>query len=272
MSKNKAQTNENSVNVALQELMGMEDDRQSREEKARMAREEEERKRREEDERRRREEEERRRKEEEQARLAAERAQREAEELKRREEEERKLKIKLDAEALARAKEQEQKLKYDLEVKRIEAETKGIPKWIYGVIAGGLVAAVVVVFALYRSHEANLEKQRQAAAEEKARIEQEFREREKVLQAEIDDAKNEERKAQQSLAEAKQSGDTAAYQRALANLEQAKEKTARATHKRRASPSDESGSEKAEKAEKAEKKKKGSGLTDDPFGGGDLGL
>ena len=144
----KKESSENSVNVALQELMGMEDSRQQKEEA----------------ERKRREEEERKRREEEQARIAAEKATRDEEERKAREAEERRLRIKLDAEHQARLAVHDKQLQHEQVLKKIEAEKAGIPKWVFAVIAGVVLIGVGVTIYIVKKN--NEEKAQIAAAAE----------------------------------------------------------------------------------------------------------
>ncbi|HUT78021.1 MAG TPA: hypothetical protein VM285_10065, partial [Polyangia bacterium] len=166
----KSDSTENSVNFALQELMGMEDDRQRREEDEAKSLAEAERKRKEEEERKRKEEAERKRREAEDSRLAAERAARDEEERKVKDDEERRLKIKLETESKARAEEQERLLRHEEELKRIDAGKAGIPKWLIGAIAGvvvlGLAGGLGYYYGSYKPAREAEERVRQAEKEQ----------------------------------------------------------------------------------------------------------
>ncbi len=257
----KSGSDENSVNVALRELMGMEDLRQSEEEAEKQRQEEAERKIREEEERRKRDAEEQQRRAEEEAKLAAERAVKEEEERKRREEEEGKLKIKLEIEAKARAEEQARLLSHEAEVKRLEAQRKQVPKWLWGLIAfivlGGIIAAFMV-----NSH---LEQQEVQAREEKMRLEQEQLERERALTEALERAKHEQEKMNKQLQDAIASGNADAIAKAKAELKAAEDntKTVRSRKSPRRAKSSSSDSKPAPKP-------KSGGLSDDPLGGLDL--
>jgi hypothetical protein len=221
----RVQAAESSVNFALRELLGMEDERQLREEEAARRREAEARARREEE--RRQDEEERalRRRQEEQARLAAERAAREEGARRLREEEERRLRIRLEAEARTRADEQERLLRHAEELKRIDAQRAGIPGWTVGVAAavlalglgGGLAwhygSVVPGREAQERALEADRERQRQEAAEMMKTL--------AALQVDLDNARREQEEARLRLELATTSRDEAAIENAKQAVEKA---------------------------------------------------
>ncbi len=225
MAKEKSSNMENSVNVALQGLMGMEDTRQNDEEERQKAKEEAERKAREEAELIAREEAAQKRRQEEQARLDVERKAKEEKERMIREEEERKLKIKLEAEATARAEEQKRLLNYEVEVRRLDAEKRQIPKWVY------VVAAIVIFggggtgFYLHQDSEAEKLAERRAATAREVQLRQEFAQKEKALQIALNQAKAEEEKQKKRLKEALAAGDAAAVTKAKEQLETARNNT-----------------------------------------------
>jgi len=222
----KAATAENSVNFALQELMGMEDDRQHREEEAARRRAVAEHERREAQERSRKEEVDRRRREQEQDRLAAERAARDEEERKVRHDEERRLKIRLETAARARADEQERLLRHEQELKRIDAGKAGIPRWLVGVIAGVMVLGLGGGLGYYHGkvvpeREAE-ERVRQDEKERQARQQAEMMKALAVLQADLATATKEQAEARRKYDEAIAAGDAAAIAAAEADVEKAK--------------------------------------------------
>ncbi len=136
MVASKKERNENSVNVALSELMGLEDDRQRAEEEDAKKRKMQKEQQRREMEQQRLEEEETARRLLENERLRAERERYDEEEQKIREEEERKVRIRLEAEARARAEVEERMLMQEMEVRRIEAGAKKrVTGWMLGVAA-----------------------------------------------------------------------------------------------------------------------------------------
>lgn len=134
--------NEDSVVVALQGLMGLEDERQRQEEEQRLLTEAAERERREEEQRLRREEGERLRRKEEEQRLAEERRTAEEAEQRRREDREQELRILTEAETRARIEDQERMLAFQLEMKRISSRRRGIPTWTIG--AAAVVFLVII--------------------------------------------------------------------------------------------------------------------------------
>jgi len=102
--------------------------------------------------------------EEEDARLAMEKAQRDDIESKQREKELGELKLKKEMDMKQRLEEEKLRMKHEQEVKAIEAQKKGFPKWVIGVVAGVfLIAAVVVGIIL-------VQMKNRADAQEKARI------------------------------------------------------------------------------------------------------
>lgn len=174
--KREKRTDENSVNVALNELMGLEDERQRIEEKERRREEEAREAARLEEEERRRLEEEERRKAEEEARLEAERAAREEERRKSAERRERELRIRAEAQAAAMAREQAALMEKELDLKRVEASHRKAPPWFWPVAAvlflgiagvGGVVYANVTSSAENQVREAkrDLEASRERAQE-----------------------------------------------------------------------------------------------------------
>ena len=126
---------ENSVNMALNDLMCLEDDRHWNEEEVRRVTEAEERAKREEEKRREKEEEEARRKEEERAEQASKEARRLETEKQEREQKERAFRIQAEAEAKARAAEQARMMEFELEMKRISAGKNRTPAWIWPTVA-----------------------------------------------------------------------------------------------------------------------------------------
>jgi colicin import membrane protein len=161
--KRETRTDESSVNVALDELMGLEDERQRLEAEARRREEEEAEAARDEDERRRRLEAEARRRAEEEARLEAERLAREEEHRRDSEARERELRIRAEAQAEAMAREQATLMEKELELKRIEASREKAPAWFWPVAAvlflgiagvGGVVYANVTSSAQNQVREA----------------------------------------------------------------------------------------------------------------------
>ncbi|MBW2277604.1 MAG: hypothetical protein JRF63_08950, partial [Deltaproteobacteria bacterium] len=142
---------EDSVVVALQGLMGIEDERQREEHEERLHAEAEDRQRREEAERTRFEQEERQRREDEQHRLAEERRLDEEAEQRRREDREHEIRIKLDVESRARLSEQERMLEFQLEMKRISGKPRGIPAWTIGLAAVVFLVLLGVGIAFHLS-------------------------------------------------------------------------------------------------------------------------
>jgi hypothetical protein len=221
----KAATAENSVNFALRELMGMEDDRQRREEEAARRRADEGRRRREAEELSRREEAELRRRGQEQARLAAERAARAHEARKVMDDEERRLEIRLETEARVRADEQERLLRHEEELRRIDAGKAGIPRWSLGVAAGVLVLGLGGGLGWYHGRvvperEAE-ERSLQIEKEEQARRTAEMVQTLAVLQADLAAAIEDQARAEKRYEAALAAGNAAAAVAAKADLEQA---------------------------------------------------
>ncbi len=140
---------ENSVNMALNDLMCLEDDRHWNEKETRRVAEADEREKRDEEKRRNREEEEAARREEELAKQAAEEARRLEEEKQEREKKERAFRIQAQAEAKARAAEQTRMMEFELEMKRISAGKNRTPVWIWptaAIVVLGLVGAGVAFY------------------------------------------------------------------------------------------------------------------------------
>ncbi len=131
----KKKSDENSVNMALNDLMCLEDDRHWNEEEERRVTEAQERARREEEKNRKKEEEEARRKEEELAEQAPREARRLETEKQEREKRERASRIQAEAEAKARAAEQTRMMEFELEMKRISSGKNRTPAWIWPTVA-----------------------------------------------------------------------------------------------------------------------------------------
>jgi hypothetical protein len=164
------------VQSALNDLISLEKERLDKEEAERIATEEAERKRREEAERRRREEEARRIREEEEARLAKEQAEMDQVERKKRDKELEEMRLKKELEMKQRLQEERLRMDHEKEIKTIEAQKKGFPKWIIGVIVGFVVAGLVVSIVLYQMNlRAKQEEQARIAAEQKAKEEEQER-------------------------------------------------------------------------------------------------
>jgi DNA repair exonuclease SbcCD ATPase subunit len=140
---------EDSVVVALQGLMGLEDERQRAEEDERQRLEEEQQARSEAAERQRLEAEEQHRRQEEERRRAEEQRLAEEAALREREERERAIQIKAEAEARARIEEQERMLAFELEMKRISSQRRGVPGWTIAAVAILFVAIFGVGVAIH---------------------------------------------------------------------------------------------------------------------------
>ena len=224
MAISKSKNNENSVNVALQELMVMEDDRQQAETEEKSRREQEQRRRQEEAERARIREEEQRRREEEGARLRVEREEAERRAAQERAEQERKLKIQLETREQARAKEQERLLAHELEIKRLDAQKKVVPKWLIALIALFVLGSAVGGFGWYRTSEAEKAAQRQAYVEERESMRRAAEEDLRLLQEAMVTAKRKEQALQDTLREAESRGDAEAMGKARSQLQEAQKK------------------------------------------------
>jgi hypothetical protein len=149
--QNTARNDENSVVVALQGLMGLEDERQQAEEDERLRCEKESRRLAEAAEQQRIADEERRRQEEEQQRLAEEQARRDEEERKAREVREQEIRIRAEAETRARIEEQQRMLEFELEMKQLSNRRRGIPAWTIGAAAALFLVVFGVGVALHLS-------------------------------------------------------------------------------------------------------------------------
>ena len=146
--------NENSVNMALNDLMCLEDERNWHEEEARRLEEAEKRAKQEEERKRKKEAEEAARREEEAGKQAAKEARRLEEEKQEREKRERAFRIQAESEAKARAAEQTRMMEFELEMKRISAGRNKTPAWIWptvAIIVLGAVGAGVVFYNSIRS-------------------------------------------------------------------------------------------------------------------------
>ncbi len=185
MVASKKERNENSVNVALSELMGLEDDRQrAEEEEVKKRRMEKEQQRREMEQQQLVEEESARRMQEEE-RVRAERERHEEEEQKIREEEERKARIRLEAEARVRAEVEERMLMQELEVRRIEARAKKR-------VTGWTIGVAVLVLCVNAGVAAGLHTKSLAEAEQQLRTERSDWERwRREFNAQLDGARRE---------------------------------------------------------------------------------
>ena len=147
MAKKRTTSKEDSVNMALKDLMGIEEDRQATEEEAQREREQKELEMKQEAERQRREEEEQKLKAEEAARKAAEEEKKREEETAARQKRELELRVLAQSEVEARAREHRRMLEFELEVKRISASSKKNVNWVWPFVAV-LVVTVIAVSAL----------------------------------------------------------------------------------------------------------------------------
>lgn len=186
-------TNENSVNVALDELMGLEDERQREEEEERRRMEEAEEEARAAEQERIEREVEQERLEEARRRIEAEAKRKEEEEQLRREEREREIRIRAQAEAAAMAAQQARLLEQELEMKRIAANHRKAPAWFWPVAAAfclGLVGVGGVIYFNISSDAQNkvrearrdLEASRERAEERLSAVRSEY----EAIQAERD--------------------------------------------------------------------------------------
>lgn len=145
----KKKRDENSVRMALNDLMSLEDDRHWNEEEEQRAAEAQERARLEEEKIRKKEEEEAARKKEKLAEQATREAQRLETEKQERETRERALRIQAEAEAKARVTEQIRMMEFELEMKRISAGKNKAPAWIWPTVTLlvlGLVGAGAIFY------------------------------------------------------------------------------------------------------------------------------
>jgi len=149
--------NESSVQVALGELMGIEEGRQAEERAEARRRAEEQVRRRAEEEARRAAESEARRIEEEAQRRAEAQARKEEELARRREAEERELRIRAEAEAKVRAEELRRAYDFDLQMRQVENGRRRIPTWLAPSIAVLSLGTVGLFTALYFAAQAGAE-------------------------------------------------------------------------------------------------------------------
>jgi colicin import membrane protein len=217
MAKEDTDKSRDSVNVALQDLLGVEDARQESEEQKNKQLEEEARQRAEEEEHLRAEEEEQKQREQEEAKLAEERALIEEHERKERDQEERKIKIKLETEAKRRVEDQGRLLDHELQIKRLDAKKKKLPVWVYALIAGILIIGGGAWYYSFQQTKARDAAVRQAAMEELEELRKELSQKDKEIQV-----------AAKALEDALAANDAVAIKnarKALANAEaKAKEK------------------------------------------------
>jgi hypothetical protein len=197
----KHESTENSVNVALRDLMGLEDERQREEEDGRRRREEEERRRREEEARRRTLEDEARRRREEEARVARERERAEEEGRRQREEREGELRIRAKAEAAAMAERQARLLEVELEMRRVAAGGRRAPGWFWPVAAILVLGLFGASGASYAVVSSGAEDQVRDARRDLEEIERRAQERIGSATALADDAARRAEEAQEALAE-----------------------------------------------------------------------
>ena len=153
----KKKNDENSVNMALNDLMCLEDDRHWNEEEARRVAQADERTKREEEERRKREEEEAARREEELTEQTAKEARCLEAEKQEREKKERAFRIQTEAEAKARAAEQTRMMEFELEMKRISAGKNRAPAWIWPTVAIVVLGLVGAGAAFYNNIQSDAE-------------------------------------------------------------------------------------------------------------------
>jgi hypothetical protein len=189
------QDKDSSVKSALDEILGIEDDRRTREEAERRRREEEERRSREENERRTREEEERRKREEEQRRIDEERRLRDEESRKLHLRQLEEMRVKQETEARSRLMEEEIRLKHEKDLAVIDAQKKSVPIWVWIVIAvvvlgGGTAGTLVYLDRQEKQEEADrLAKEKtesdRKAQEEKAEAARLLDEERRMFQQEL---------------------------------------------------------------------------------------
>jgi hypothetical protein len=153
MTKNKRgeKRDDNSVQVALGELMGIEEERQTAEREEAQKRAAEEARRREEEETRRTAEEEARRLAADERHRAEERAREEETWAKQRETTEREARIRAEAEAQVRAEEVRRRYDFELQMRRVESGRRRIPPWLAPSIAVLALGGVGLFAALYLS-------------------------------------------------------------------------------------------------------------------------
>lgn len=187
--------NESSVQVALGELMGIEEGRQAAERAEARRRAEEQARRRAEEEARRAAEEEARRIEEEARRLAEERGREEEVLARRREAEERELRIRAEAEAKVRAEELRRAYDFDLQMRQAENGRRRIPSWLAPSIAVLSLGIVGLFTALYFAAQAGAEQRLAEVDRAKTNLKME-------LERELDTARAERLDAVTQLADA----------------------------------------------------------------------
>ena len=248
---------ENSVSLALRELLGMEDKRHNEEQAIKA--------------------EEKHLKEEKKKKLEIEKrrvaqATKQAKELlilqkkanakeKERVEEEHKLKIRLNAENEAKLLIEEKRAEYDLEVKKLELKARKSPKWIILIILPFTFVSISLGYYLYSSGEKKKKLAEQIALEEKQQLQENFTQQQTLILKQFREA---EQEAEERLKEYQKLKGTVDEQKALLRFKKAQEK-AKVVKKRirRHRP------KKARKAKKTKPRKK---LNDDPLSGLDLGL
>jgi hypothetical protein len=196
MTKNKRgeKRDDNSVQVALGELMGIEEERQTAERAEARRREQEEARRREAEEARRAEEEEARRAAADERSRAEERAREEEAWTRQREAADREARIRAEAEAQVRAEELRRMYEYELQMKRVAGGRHRIPTWLAPSVAVLSLGGVGLFAALYLSVQAGAEER--LAEAERARTSLRIE-----LEREIDAARAEHLSAATQLAD-----------------------------------------------------------------------
>jgi hypothetical protein len=151
MKKNKRgdERDESSVQMALGELMGIEEERQNAEREEARRRAAEEVRRREQEEARRTAEEEARRRAAEERRAVEERAREEETRERQREAAEREARIRAEAEARVRAEESRRAFEHEIQMKRIDADGRRLPAWLAPIVAVLSLGGVVLFATLY---------------------------------------------------------------------------------------------------------------------------